>query len=580
MDDLRPATRPDAAFPVRHDRPRHRRDGDRATTSGCPTGRRAAIREAVARGVKVSIATGRMPSSAVVYANQLGLTDPIVGHQGAVVRAMAAAPRAHRPRTRRRSGRRSAASSTTRRWRRTSRARRSRWCLAHGLDPHVNDLERIIVWRGDARFEDYSGVPRARGGDRRRTSPRRSASRCRKVIAVGDPPRPMELIEEARRAFAGRAGATVSHPRFLEFVGPGVSKGRRGGLAGAPRRHPDGPGAHGGRCAQRRRDDRRCRARGGDGVGAGGGPGGGAATSRRRSRRTGSGGLIEALVLAPPDEAARNGERLAAEADALPRRPRRRLRDDDPGPPRRRRGARRGGRAAARRAGSSRSPPTRSTGSPRTSRCRTPSSACSPPSSARPRRPSRCCSPTRTRPGRWASRRRPRGPSRTRFWPGGLTLVLPVRPGARLPRVLAAGTPTDRRPRAGPPRAAGARARRSGPLPTTSANLSGRARCARCRGGRRHASGDAVALVHRRRPDPRRPCVDGRRLHVGPAADPARRARSRRRAIAGTLGGGRDHARDRRVGPIPASAGWPSRPARKPAPVGQWRRPDPRVPSP
>ena len=47
-----------------------------------------------------------------------------------------------------------------------------------------------------------------------------------KVIAVGEPGRPMALIEEARRLFAGRASPTVSHPRFLEFVAPGVSKGR------------------------------------------------------------------------------------------------------------------------------------------------------------------------------------------------------------------------------------------------------------------------------------------------------------------------------------------------------------------
>ncbi len=50
----------------------------------------AAIREAMARGVRVSIATGRMASSAAVYAHQLGLTDPIIGHQGAVIRAMPA----------------------------------------------------------------------------------------------------------------------------------------------------------------------------------------------------------------------------------------------------------------------------------------------------------------------------------------------------------------------------------------------------------------------------------------------------------------------------------------------------------
>jgi L-threonylcarbamoyladenylate synthase len=59
-----------------------------------------------------------------------------------------------------------------------------------------------------------------------------------------------------------------------------------------------------------------------------------------------------------------------------------------------------------------------------------------------------------------------------RFWPGGLTLVLPVRPGAVLPRVLAAGAPTIgvRVPDHDAPRAI---ARTLGPLPTTSANVSG-----------------------------------------------------------------------------------------------------------
>lgn len=59
-----------------------------------------------------------------------------------------------------------------------------------------------------------------------------------------------------------------------------------------------------------------------------------------------------------------------------------------------------------------------------------------------------------------------------RFWPGGLTLVLPSRPGARLPSILAAGRPTVgvRVPDHPCPRALAAEL---GPLPTTSANLSG-----------------------------------------------------------------------------------------------------------
>ena len=106
-----------------------------------------------------------------------------------------------------------------------------------------------------------------------------------------------------------------------------------------------------------------------------------------------------------------------------------------------------------------------------------------------------------------------------RFWPGGLTLVLPVRPEVTLPGVLAAGTPTIgvRVPDHAAPRALAAAL---GPLPTTSANLSGQpdARdAARGRGDPRR--GDRAR--HRRRPDPWRPGLDGRRLHDRSPRDPA-----------------------------------------------------------
>ena len=47
-----------------------------------------AIRAAAGRGVAVSLVTGRMVSSAMRFARELGLTDPIVGYQGGLVRAM------------------------------------------------------------------------------------------------------------------------------------------------------------------------------------------------------------------------------------------------------------------------------------------------------------------------------------------------------------------------------------------------------------------------------------------------------------------------------------------------------------
>jgi hydroxymethylpyrimidine pyrophosphatase-like HAD family hydrolase len=47
-----------------------------------------------------------------------------------------------------------------------------------------------------------------------------------KVISVAAPPLAETSLAAARAAFAGRADVTVSHPMFLEFLAPGVNKGR------------------------------------------------------------------------------------------------------------------------------------------------------------------------------------------------------------------------------------------------------------------------------------------------------------------------------------------------------------------
>ena len=92
-----------------------------------------------------------------------------------------------------------------------------------------------------------------------------------------------------------------------------------------------------------------------------------------------------------------------------------------------------------------------------------------------------------------------------RFWPGGLTLVLPVRSEARLPRVLAGGAPTIgvRVPDHPTPRALAAVL---GPLPTTSANRSGEAD-ARDAHEILERLGDSLALV-----------LDGGPIRGGPAS--------------------------------------------------------------
>jgi L-threonylcarbamoyladenylate synthase len=80
-----------------------------------------------------------------------------------------------------------------------------------------------------------------------------------------------------------------------------------------------------------------------------------------------------------------------------------------------------------------------------------------------------------------------------RFWPGGLTLVLAQRPDAGLPSVLTGGAATIgvRVPDHDAPRAL---ARELGPLPVTSANLSGQAE-ARDAAGVLAQLGDRIDLV-------------------------------------------------------------------------------------
>jgi HAD superfamily hydrolase (TIGR01484 family) len=314
VKDLRPAVRPRSDFPI---------SLIALDIDGTIVGRdfllsdrtRSAIGEAVRRGVRVSLATGRMPSSAAVYANILGLVEPLIGHQGAAVRAMPARrepvdPTA--PPFRSRVGRLLHHQAL-----RADVAREAiRWCLANSLDPHVNTLERIVAWQDDPSFEDYSGylgpdadlVPDlARWIDRA----------VSKVIAVGDAPRPMQLVAEARRHFAGRADVTVSHPRFLEFVAPGVSKGRAvawlADRAGIPMSRVMtigdalndlemiGDAGHGAAMATAPIEVRRV-----------------ARYIARPVEEDGAAILIESLVLVPPAEAARNAARLIADAAPEP----------------------------------------------------------------------------------------------------------------------------------------------------------------------------------------------------------------------------------------------------------------------
>jgi Cof subfamily protein (haloacid dehalogenase superfamily) len=173
-----------------------------------------AVRAAMDRDVAVSLVTGRMVSSAMRFATDLGLTGPIVGYQGGLIRAMPM------PDTRR-------LGKLLLHTPLPAEAARSilAWTRARGLDPHVNHLERFILRADDPRADDYSAFM----GARAELVPDLLEAidhPVTKILAVGEPPVPVDVAPLARAEFAGRADVTISHPRFLEFVAPGVSKGR------------------------------------------------------------------------------------------------------------------------------------------------------------------------------------------------------------------------------------------------------------------------------------------------------------------------------------------------------------------
>ncbi|HLA17518.1 MAG TPA: Cof-type HAD-IIB family hydrolase [Candidatus Limnocylindrales bacterium] len=174
---------------------------------------RHAVATAHRRGVAVALVTGRMASSARGFAEVLGLDGPIVAYQGAVIRAMPEP------------GSRSVGRLLVHRPLTIDVAREAiEWSRAHDLDPHINHLERFIIRADDPMAEDYSAFLGARAElvDDIVHAVRHPIS---KILAVGEEPAIHTALPRAQAAFAGRAEVTVSHPRFLEFVAPGVTKG-------------------------------------------------------------------------------------------------------------------------------------------------------------------------------------------------------------------------------------------------------------------------------------------------------------------------------------------------------------------
>jgi Cof subfamily protein (haloacid dehalogenase superfamily) len=263
----------------------------------------AAIRAAMDRDVAVSLVTGRMVSSAMRFALELGLRGPVIGYQGGLIRAMPAPGSSHLGRLLRHTPLPAAAARDI-----------VVWTKEQGLDPHLNHLERFILRADDPRADDYSAFMGARA---ELVPDLVDAIRhpVTKVLAVGEPPLPTELAGHARAHFAGTADVTISHPRFLEFVAPGVSKGRAvrwlARHLGVPLEATLAIGDQW--------NDLEMLAEVGHGAAMPTAPAEVQAIARYVApplADEGAAALIEELVLAPPAEARRSSRRLEAEAVA------------------------------------------------------------------------------------------------------------------------------------------------------------------------------------------------------------------------------------------------------------------------
>lgn len=169
---------------------------------------REAIAQALARGVVVTIVTGRMFAAARPFAQLLGITGPIVCYQGAAIFDVST-------------------STTLREVPVAPDVTRTvlSWAHEHGVHAqcyagdtlYVEEINRFSKRYTDiARVEPHV-VPSLRAAFADRPTI--------KIVLVDDPDRSAQHIEALRALLGGRAYLTRSHVDFVEVIDPHVNKG-------------------------------------------------------------------------------------------------------------------------------------------------------------------------------------------------------------------------------------------------------------------------------------------------------------------------------------------------------------------
>lgn len=174
---------------------------------------RAAIRAAQEKGVQVSIATGRMYTSARTIAADLGLHGPLICYQGAMVRDTDTGE--------------------------TLYHKTVPNALAHAiisetarqnlhLNVYMDDILYVARMTPGALF--YSKInmdlPLTEVGDLNAWLDRQAGREVTKMVIVTEPEQTDRVLDEFTARYGDRLQVTKSHPRFTEFTNVECSKGR------------------------------------------------------------------------------------------------------------------------------------------------------------------------------------------------------------------------------------------------------------------------------------------------------------------------------------------------------------------
>ena len=182
---------------------------------------RAAVRAAVAAGIHVVAATGRMYRSALPWATELGLRDPVIAYQGAEVRAMPTAadevvdgvPQ----------GRLLAADPLDG----EVATEVLRLCREEGWHVQAYRDDRLLVERDGPAAEYYAGIAQVGWHRVHDLAPVMAAGSTKVVVVILDEAEATRCETALRAAVGARARVVRSLPEFVEITHSDAGKGRQ-----------------------------------------------------------------------------------------------------------------------------------------------------------------------------------------------------------------------------------------------------------------------------------------------------------------------------------------------------------------